>query len=166
MRSISLNGRRALNAEQTGEIPVFLFTVTHEALAEPRRLSSDPTARLSEEPLRYGTVSRAEEYDFVPIGLVQPEDSDETPPAFRITIDNIMRELTPLLRSVATPPLVTVEMVRASEPDVVEVLWPEFDLVDSELSAEAVVLTLTVDALVTEPYPSGTFTPGGFAGLF
>ena len=165
-RTVSLTARTAFNAETTGEVPVFLITVDHDDLATPFRFSSDPTTRLSVDPLSYGTVSLGVTYNFLPIGMVMPDDSDEAPPAFRITIDNVAREMVPLLRSVDTPATVTIEMVLASDPDTIEVSWPEFDLIQADYDAQSVIIDLAIDSLVTEPYPFGRFSPSGFGGLF
>lgn len=165
-RTISLAARAAANAEQTGEVWVFLLTITHEALVTPLRLSSDPTVRLSVDPLSYGTLSRGETYEYLPMSLVLPDDSEGVAPAIRLVFDNIARQAVPLLRSVSTPPTVTVEMVLASDPDTVEVSFAEFDLVGADYDALSVSVDLTVNALANEPYPAGTFTPGGFGGLF
>jgi len=165
-RTVSLTLRTAANAEATGEILIFLVTVTHELLETPLRFSSDPTERLSVDPLVYGTSSRGDTYSFLPLGLVLPDDSDGTPPAIKLTIDNVSRDMIPLLRSVSTPATVTVELVLASDPDTVEVAWPDFDLVNASYDAGQVSIDLAVNALATEPYPAGSFTPSGFPGMF
>jgi len=166
MSSLSLTFRAAAHAEQTGEVLVFLATVTHESLETPIYLSSDPTARLSTDPLRYGTVSRGNTYDYLPMSLVLPEDSLDTEPTMQLQIDNVMRTLTPLLRSISTPAIVTVELVLASTPDTVEAIWPEFELTKSTPAADVVAVDLTTDSDQDEPYPAGLFTPAGFPGLF
>ncbi len=166
MTDLSLTFRKAANASATGEIPVVLMTVSHESLDEPFRFSSDPTTRISTDPLRYGTVSRGETFDFLPLSIGLPEDSDEATPTIQLVISNLTRQLTPMLRSVATPASVTTEIVLASTPDVVEATWPAFDLVGSSAAGNDVTLTLTVDSLSAEPYPAGQFTPGNFPGLF
>lgn len=165
-RSFSLTVRGSLYAEQTGEIYIFLLTVTHPSLVDPLLYSTDPTSRISVDPLVYGTVSRGDTYEFAPISLVLPDDSDATPPAIKLVLDNVLREAIPLLRSVSTPPSVTVEMVLATAPDTVESTWPNFDLVDANYDAGQISIDLAINALATEPYPSGAFTPGGFGGLF
>lgn len=165
-RTISLTLRTAANAEQTGEIPVFLVTVMHPSLADPMLFSSDPTTRLSTDPLLYGTVSRSQNYNYLPISYIMPDDSDATPPAIKLVIDNVSRALVPLLRSVLTPPSVTIEMVLASAPDNVEVAWADFDLVNADYDSGSASLDLTVNGLATEPFPVGIFAPSGFPGLF
>lgn len=165
-RTISLDARKSVYAEETGEIWVFLVTINHEDLAEPMLFSSDPTERLSDDPLQYGTVSRGNAYAYLPMTVTLPDDSDGTAPTIKLGLDNTLRDTVPLLRSVTTPPSVTVEMVLASAPDTVEADFPAFDLVDATYDSGQVTADLTIDALSTEPYPADTFTPSGFGGLF
>lgn len=166
MRTISLSTRQALNAQETSAIPIFLFTIDHESLAEVIRLSTDPTERLQDYPEIYGTTSRGNDFTFMPINMILPDDEDQTPPSFRVSFDNVLRDLIPTIRSISTPPSVTVEMVMASDPDTVETEWPNFDMVNVEYDANTVTVDLVIDSLVHEPYPYGTFTPSGFGGLF
>lgn len=165
-RTVSLTTRGAIYAEQTDEVFVFLFTVTHPSLMAPVYYSSDPTTRLSVDPLAYGIVSRGNTYDFFPISLVLPDDSDATPPTIKLVLDNVMRQAIPLLRSITTPPSVTIEMVLASDPDTVEASWPNFDMVDITYDANSVTIDLAINGLSTEPFPTGVFAPSGFPGLF
>lgn len=167
MRLISLTARTAFNAQETDKVPVWLLTVTHELLAEPLRFSSDPTERLSTDPLAYGTTSRGEIFGFLPIGVVMPDDSADAPPAMRIVIDNVSRPMVQLLRSFSSPPAdVLVEMVLSTTPDVVEVTWPAFQLVNQTSDGGQVTADLVVNAVATEPYPAGIFSPSAFPGLF
>ena len=154
-RTVSLTTRGAIYAEQTDEVFVFLFTVTHPSLMAPVYYSS--TTRLSIDPLVYGVVSRGNTYNFFPISLVLPDDSDATPPTIKLILDNVMRQAIPLLRSITTPPSVTIEMVLASDPDTVEASWPNFDMVDITYDANSVTIDLAINALSTEPFPAGAF---------
>src|SRR5215203_1946511 len=125
-RTLSLDFRAAMNAQETGEVPVSLLTITHEDLVEPLRISSDPTARLTTDPLQYGTVSRGETYLYIPFQLSLPEDSEEAGPQAQLILQDIDRELIPLIRSASTPPQVLMEIVLASAPDDVEIEFPSF----------------------------------------
>jgi hypothetical protein len=165
-RSLSLTFRAAAYAEHTGEIVITLVTIEHDSLPGPLRFSSDPTHRISVDPLVYGTESRGESFVFLPMSLVLPDDNDDAAPALKLTLDNVSRDTIPTIRSVSDPATVTVEFVLASAPDVVEASWPEFDLVNAEYDALQVPLDLVVNALATEPYPAGTFSPASFPGLF
>jgi hypothetical protein len=165
-RTVSLNARQAMNAEETGAVPVILLTITHSDLPDPLRLSSDPTTRLTTDPLTYGTVSRGNQFLFLPFSAVLPDDKDEAPPQARIMIDNIDRELIPILRSTSTPAAVTIEMVLAGSPDVVEMAFAALDLVAADYDAAAITISLQMDAFITEPYPSDSLNPSNFPGLF
>jgi hypothetical protein len=166
MRILSLNFRQALFGQESGEIVIFLLTITHEDLDEVIYLTTDPTERLSDSPLSYGTVSRGNTYLYAGIDVTIPDDQDKSPPSSKLTIENVSRDLVALARSINSPAQVQIEAVLASAPDDVEMSWPALDM--SNLTADASVLQfdLTMDALTTEPFPSGSFTPANFAGLF
>lgn len=167
MRVLSLTLREALNAQETGEELIVLVTITHPDLEDgPIRLSSNPTTRFGTAPLLYGTVSRGDTYLFVPFSAVLPDEKDEAPPASQLMIDNIDREMIRLLRSTITPASVVIEVVRGSDVDEVEIAVPAFDLANASYGDASITLTLGIDAMVTEPYPSGTFSPSAFPGLF
>lgn len=166
MRVLSLNFREALFAQESGEVVIFLLTITHDELEDPIRLTTDPTERKSDTPLIYRTMSRGEEYLFAGVDVTLPDDQDKSPPASKLSIANVTRELIPLARSVSTPPSVKIEAVLASAPDTVEMIWPAMDMSNLTYDASFLQFDLTMDALVTEPYPSGTFSPASFPGLF
>jgi hypothetical protein len=103
-RTISLTMRKAANAQESGEVLVVLMTIWHPDLAgELIRLSSDDTVRLSADPLLYGTMSRGQQFLFFPFSIVLPDDRDEAPPSVKFQIDNIDRNMVPLIRSHLTP---------------------------------------------------------------
>ena len=166
MRVLSLNFRQALFAQESGEVPIFLLTITHPDLADPIRLTTDPTERKSTDPLVYRTMSRGEEFLFAGVDVTLPDEQDKAPPSSKLSIANVTRELIPLARSVSTPPSVKIEAVLASAPDDVEMTWPAMDMTNLTYDATFLQFDLTMDSLVTEPYPSGTFSPAAFPGLF
>lgn len=166
MRVLSLNFREALFAQQSGEVPIFLLTITHPQLATPILLSTDPTTRISDEPLVYGTSSRLLQYLYAGIDLSLPDEQDRSPPASKLTIANITRDIIPLARSIGTPAQVKIEAVLASAPDTVEMTFPSLDMSNLQYDALSLQFDLTMDALATEPFPAGTFSPAYFPGLF
>lgn len=165
MRILSLNFRKALFGQESGEVPIFLLTITHPSLTVPFRLSTDPTERKSDTPLIYRTMSRGEEFLYAGIDVTLPDEEDRSPPTSKLIIPNVDRELMPLARSISSPAVVKIEAVLASSTDYVEMYWPGFDM--SNLVADAATLTfdLTTDALMTEPCPAGTFSPAYFPAL-
>lgn len=166
MRTLSLNFRKSLFSQESGEYPIFLLTIEHESLTSPIRLSSDATTRLTEDPLRYGTLSRGETFLFVGMEITLPDEQDKAPPSAKMTIMNASRELIPLARSITTPASVTIEAVLASALDAVELEIPAMDMVGLQYDADQLSFALQIDALATEPYPAGTFDPASFPGLF
>lgn len=166
MRVLSLNFRQALFSQESSEVPIFLLTITHDQLAEPILLSTDPTTRLSTDPLMYGTESRGQTYYYAGVQITLPSEEDRSPPASKLTISNVTRELIPLARSVSTPAAIKIETVLASDVDTVEMTFPGFQMTNLEYDVMDLNFDLTIDPLVTEPYPAGSFNPAGFPGLF
>ena len=59
-----------------------------------------------------------------------------------------------------------IEAVLASDLDTVEMTWPALDMSNLQYDANQLVFDLTMDSLVSEPFPAGTFSPAYFPGLF
>lgn len=166
MRVLSLNFRKALFSQESGEVPIFLLTITHPQLTSPIYLTTDPTTRYSDSPPMYRTVSRTINFLYAGIDITIPDEQDKTPPASKLSIENVARDLIPLARSVPTAPQVKIEAVLASALDFVEMTWPALDMSNLQYDAGWLVFDLTMDALATEPFPSGIFSPAYFPGLF
>lgn len=166
MRTLALTMRSAMNAENTGEVPVFLVTITHPQLDAPILLSTDPTERISDSPLTYGTRSRGLEYIFLPMSLSLPDEKDEGIPMMQMIIDNVDREMVGILRSTSTPSLARIELMLASAPDVVEIALPELEVVAADYDEGQITLTKRLNGLASEPFPQGSFSPATFPGLF
>lgn len=170
MTTLSLNFRQAAYAQETGRVIIALITLEHDGLSDPIRISSDPTQRLpaytTDEDVVYGTVSRGNNYLFLPMRLSFPDDKEEGPGEMKIEIDNVHRTYVEAIRSIATPPTVTVEVVVDNALDTVELQWPEFLLTNIEYDATMIKGTLRMETLESEPFPSGSFSPSYFPGLF
>lgn len=166
MRVLSLNFRTALFSQESSEVPIYLLTITHPSLSETIYLSTNPTERYSTDPLGYRTVSRSINFLYAIMDLTIPDEQDKSPPASKLTIANVARDLIPLARSVSSPPQVKIETVLASDLDAVEMTLPALDMSNLQYDANQLVFDLTMDSLVTEPYPAGTFSPAYFPGLF
>lgn len=160
----------AVLAQETSEREVCLLTITHEGWTEPIRLSTDATEflRFAEDgsPMS-GTVSRGLTFEYVPISPVLPDSHDEQPPSGRVSIDNVSRIVSPYLRSIDTGVArVTVEVVLASSPDIVDQVWPELDLQQSTIDPFRVEVTIGLDAASDEACPWMRFISAYFANLY
>ena len=165
-RTTSANFRSAAFSNETDEVVICLLTITHAEMAEPLRLSSDPTQRISENPLAYATVSRGETFVFLPFEFTLPADQDDVPPRVSLNLANADRALIGLLRTISSPLQIKVEVVLASSPDEVEVDLPIMQLSEIDYDAQGVRANLVIDGMQTEPFPSGQFDRGRFPGLF
>lgn len=165
MRSVSDAFRQALYAQESDEVAVCLITVTHPELTDPIRLSTDPTTRLSTDPLLYGTKSRGDDYSFVPINVMIPEEGEEAPAA-TLEIDNTDLGLITAIRSVTQAASVKIEIVLASDPDTVEIEYPAMTVSHVDYDAQTIRFSLAIDSLATEPFPGTAFIPSMFPSLF
>jgi hypothetical protein len=166
VRTLSAELQAALYGQESGVVAALLVTITHAELAVPIRISTDKTTRLSTDPLVYGTTSRGNDYLFIGLEVSLPDERSESPPRARMVLTNVGREAIALVRSVVSPPSVKIELVKASAPDVVEAEWPAMDMAAVEYSADTISFELTMDSYALEPFPSGSFDPAYFTGLF
>lgn len=128
-------------------------------------MSSDPTQRITTDPLRYGTVSRGETFYYIGLQAQLPDEKDEATPQSRLMISNVERSAIPLIRSIDSPADALLELVLASDPDVVEIPTP-LQILHVEFDAAQIVCELGRDGLTTASFPAGIFGPGAFPGLF
>lgn len=169
MRTLTPAMINALTGAQTSEVFIILVAITHTDLGsspdQTIRFSSDPTTRHTTTPLVYKTVSRGDDYYFIPMAVTLPNDSDGAPSTAQLSISNVGRDLIELLRSVSSPAQVTLELVLASDPDEVGFELPVLDMTSANWDKDTVSLTLTIEALDREPYPAGSFDPASFPAL-
>lgn len=157
----------SLNSSETDEVYVALLTIEHLELAgEVWRVSSDNRDLLDYEEQLRGTISRQQNFSFLPMEFSLPDQKAEAEEMLEIRLSNVTQELMPILESVRTPANVDLEIVLASDPDDVEILFPEMQLISAVPDAGSVTLTLAVDNLTRENYPSDPITPGGFPALW
>jgi hypothetical protein len=165
MRTLSLNFRSAFNAEESGELAIFLLTIEHDDFDDPLRLSTDPTQLVTDVPLVYKTISRGDDYFYLPMSVVLPDEREGAPPRSQLRITNVTRALIEVMRSVTTPARAKLELVLGSDLDAVEVESPWLDVVAASNSAGEVFLDLSLNAMTAEAMPVDSFDPAGFPGL-
>jgi hypothetical protein len=163
-RWVTQTFREAVYAPETDEVFIVLLTFTSDEVDSNKEL-------LLPDPLYFSldavnTISRSNTYLAMPFTLEPPEESQDTPPAAKLTIDNIDRQIVGLLRQVNKPLTVKFEVVLASNPDVVEAVWEGFQLKNVTYDAFTIQGDLTLESFLQEPYPSGTFCPAYFPGIF
>ena len=147
---------QAAFAQETAEVFLPLVTLDHADLAVPIRV-----VRNTED-----VTSRGKFFVAFPFDIILPDQVEDRLAVARLTIDNVSREIGQAIRLVQSPLEVLVEIVRWSEPDVVEMSLPTLYLRNVTWDATTVSGELTVDDLSGEPYPVGRFVPSWFPGLF
>lgn len=165
MRQLSNAARQAVFAQDTSQVFIMLLTITHPNFVEPIRLSSDPTTILPIAGFR-GTISRGNEYVYMPFSVALPSQDDTGIARANISIDNIDRQIVMYIRQADSALSVNLEIVMASSPDSVEVSAPDFRLEKVSYDALTVSGDLSLEYYDLEPYSKLRFTPNAFTGMF
>lgn len=156
MRPVTQAFLRAVRARETEEVFLLLLTLNHADLAQPIRVVDNTQ----------DVVSGGNAFVAYPFEIDLPEDTGERPARARIRIDNVDRQLVATLRSAATPPAVTIEVVMASAPDTVEASFAGMSLVEAGYDVLTITGELTFEDVLNEPFPGVYFTPANFPGMF
>lgn len=162
---------KALTGQQTDEVFVMLVTFTYKTPTGDivLRFSSDPTVRHSVTPLIYKTVRNGLDYFFVPMAVQLPNDTEGSPTSAQLSVSNVGLELINILRTMKVgdlPASVDIDIVLASDPGIIGYNIPTLDMVQADWDENSVNLTLVIEALDREPFPTGNFNPSQFPGLF
>ena len=153
-RNLSTVARAAINARQTAE--VFLVLLTLDDGIEIKRVVKN-----TEDITSRGNVYMRSDF-----GITFPLEDGEQLPQIQLDIMNVSREIGIWLEETTVPIAVTVEVVLASQPDVVEISYDGMTLTDTKADLLNVTGTINFDSLYNEPFPAGSFLPQDFNGLF
>jgi hypothetical protein len=173
MRRVSLNARAAFDAAQTDMVEVALLQFEHPSLAEPIRVSTDPTERLSDEPVLYGTRSRwlgadpaTEPFLAVLAWAELPGDEEDVPAAARISVEVMDAALVRSLRQITGRATAHLCVVLAGTPDLPELEYLDLRLIGVDYDGGVVTLQITREPIEDEGVPMDRVTKERFPGLF
>jgi hypothetical protein len=168
LSSLSPAALRAMFSQESDDTLITLVTITGPGISTPIRLADGYTQRISEtdDDVVYGVTSRGNDYIFLPLQITLPTEEQTAAPRCTITINDVTRYLTPVIREINSAPSVTLELVLASSPNTVEASFPGFLMAGIQYNADTVTAELTVETLTSEPFPAHQFTPSSFPGLF
>lgn len=133
-----------------------LLEITHSGLPDPLRFVAD----------RSDVTSGGLVYAAAAFALTLPDSTQGQTPRAELILDNATAELAALFRGLIGPPRVTIRIVRASTPDVVEQEWSGMQLAGAQITAQTIVARLEVSPLEVEPFPPARFDrrwPGVFS---
>jgi hypothetical protein len=152
---------------------VALFIIEHSLLDAPIRLSTDPTERVSIDPLMYGTRSgwmgsdpATEPYLFVLASTEVPSDKEDAPAAATLVLENVNNDIAVLLRSFGDLATIHMAVVLAASPDVIEVEYRNLKIISANGTAAQVSLSISRTPIEDEATPMDRFTKDRFPGLF
>ena len=154
--TVSAAFKREVYDSETGQAFLILLTIDHADISPPIRVVNNTT----------NITSRGDEFIAFPFDIDLPDSTRESLPRARLSIDNVSREIAQAIRKITSPATVLIEVIRASDPDTVEIGFPVFKLRDVKWDVLQVSGDLVVEDLTTEPFPVGQFTPAEFPGIF
>lgn len=173
MRRVSLNARNALADASSGEIEVVLLRFTHPDLDGPLLFSTDNASKFSFDPPVYGTRSTwrsngpvPEDYYWIIASAVLPSDMEDAPAAAQIVLENLDSRMVSVVRSFRTPASISLAVVMADSPDVIEQEFDGLLLTSSDVNAGEITLTLSREEIELDFFPSGRMTRDRFPGLY
>lgn len=156
-RDLSTAAVKAVLAQQTDEVFVFLLQVDHPSFVAPIRVCNN----------NEDVTSGGFEFLRFPFEITLPDDSESAPPAVKLRIANADREIVNAVRSISgEPATVTLSIVMASSPNTIEAGPLVFKLRDVEYNASEVTGTLKFEDILNEPYPADTYSPTRYPSLF
>lgn len=170
--NLSTENVRQMYSTNSQYIPVVLITVTHNSFSEPIRISTDNSVEIEQNIYAekvYGTISRGENYYFIPFEFNLPNSHTDEAPTASLSVSNIGLDLMPYIRNIQPgqdKPKIKLEVVIAQEPDEVIQSNPELSITSITYNAETITFNLSSEDLSSEPFPSGTFNPTFFKGIF
>jgi hypothetical protein len=172
INSLSQSAIRAMFASETSEALILLITITDPTdLANPIRLADSYTGRITsltnDDEVVYGVTSNNKDYIFLPLQINLPGEQESGAGQCSLTLNYVTKEAIQLIREKLTSPVsVQIDLVLADSPNTIETSFSGFKITNVSYNAEQITLDLNMVSLSREPFPSFTFTPANFPGLF
>ena len=155
MRTLSNRALASAFSQQTDDVWLVLLTITHPSLTTPLRFVNN-----------YESVtSGGDLYIAFPFEIEFPGQDPDSAGEARITIDNIDRQIVTTIRSISSPPEVTLEVILAATPNTIEASFSGMVLRDVTYDVQKVTGTLRFEDIMSEPL-SVQMTPQRFPGMF
>jgi hypothetical protein len=155
-RPLSPTAMRSIMSEVTNEAFILLVTMRHDDTNETFRCC------LNTETI----ISQGQEFIPTFFDITLPEVSDEAPQGCKISVDNVDRRLVDLLRRITDPLKVTIQLVLASQPDVIEMQLDDLVLREVTWDASRIDGTLASEDPLNVGFPGHLYEPRTFAGVF
>lgn len=111
-------------------------------------------------------LSRGNTFTAIPMTISLPVDDGQTARSFALEIDNVGRDLIQGIRSTTDKIQVTIEMILASMPDVVQMSFSDFKVGTITYTATKITAQVVMDNFLAIEMTSERYTPAIYPGLF
>ena len=158
-RPLSLAFRQSTFTQETGEAFLSICSISHPSILNgPLRVVND----------LQDITSVSNVYTAFPFQVILPSDGVDERPRVKLSLDNIDRSIVIAIRSIppGDPPMVQIDIVLASQPDVIDISFPGLTLRNVEYDQFVIEGDLVLDEDDREPIPWQTFSPQLAPGLF
>lgn len=136
-------------------LPLVLLEIDHEDLAAPILIVNN----------KENIMSNGDEYIGFPFEIILPDSKDDAPPTSKLRINNVSREIGQTIRTISSPPDITIKIIRQETPDVIEAEFSGMSLSHVSYDALSVEGDLEFEDLTREPFPAFSFNPSNFRGI-
>ena len=140
---------------QQSDLPLVLLKIEHADLATDILVANN----------NENVTSGGDEYVGFPFDIVLPDSVEDAAPRAKLRIDNVSREIVEAIRTISSPPSVSIKVVRQDSLDVVEYEFVGMILRIADFNALSVSGDLEFEDLTRETYPAYTFNPANFQGI-
>jgi Domain of unknown function (DUF1833) len=158
-RTTSSALRTMAHSQESGQVLLALIEISHSTIiGGPLRLVQDV------KPI----VSAGNVYTAFPFQIVLPDDNEQATPRVKLIIDAVDQSIMTAIRTMppGEPPTITVSIVLASQPDVVEMSMTGMVLRTVMGTQDRIEGELLIDEEDLLRFPEGSFTPFDFPGMF
>ena len=157
-RTVSLEAMRGMFAQETGEIPLICLTLEHNSFEDgPIRVvyNTEPITRIA------GIFYPA------PFDITLPEETDDKVPQVQLSLPNMESNIIRQLKTISGRIKVTMEIVLASHPDVLEAGPFQFYTLNATFNVESIQASLGYEEdILNTLFPADSYTPANSPGMF
>lgn len=153
---MSTAARQAVNAQQTGEVFLFLVTIDQDDLGGPIRLVNNSVT----------ITSNGYVYTAFPFRITLPDENEENIANAKLTICAVDQSVITAIRSMSSPGTVEVSVILADSPDTIEAGPMLFTMRNVVYTVETITADLIFEDMLDIRIPGISFTPNYFPGLF
>ncbi len=153
-RALTSETKEAIFASETGQVMISLVTINHDDMPAPLRVCNN-----TEDVISNGETFVASAFD-----VDMPIQDGTSVPEMRVLLDNVDQRFTAAIRSALGFPTITLELVRAAAPDVVEQGPYELQLLNATIDHLVIEGQFGRPNLLNQTYPGETFNAENFPG--